>query len=110
SSRLTLAIFIPVGCVLAVLTRPILTAWVGAAYADYAHLVIILTLAGLINTSMWPAASILQSMSRHRPLAAMSLGSGLVNVALSIALVHRFGLTGVALGTLIPTAAECLGL
>ena len=110
SSRLTLAIFIPVGCILAVLTRPILSLWVGTAYADYAHLVIILTLASLINTSMWPAASILQSMARHRPVAAMSLGSGLANLVLSIALVHRFGLTGVALGTLIPTAAECLGL
>jgi O-antigen/teichoic acid export membrane protein len=110
STRLTLAILLPVGCTLIILTRPILTAWVGAPYADYGHLVIILTLASLITTSMWPAASILQSMTRHRPLAAMSLGSGLVNLALSVALVHRFGLTGVALGTLIPTAAECLGL
>jgi O-antigen/teichoic acid export membrane protein len=58
---------------------------------------------------MWPAASIIQSMARHRPLAAMSLGSGLANLGLSVALVHRYGLTGVALGTLIPTSVECIG-
>ena len=109
STRLTLAAFLPVGCTLIVLSKPILTAWVGAAYADHAPLVIILTLASLITTSMWPAAAIIQSMTRHRPLAAMSLGSGLANCALSLALVHPFGLTGVALGTLIPTAVECLG-
>jgi O-antigen/teichoic acid export membrane protein len=109
STRLTLAIFLPVGCTLIVLARPILTAWVGAKYSDYAHLVIILTLASLITTSMWPGAAIIQSTARHRPLAAMSLGSGLANFVLSVALVHRFGLTGVALGTLIPTAVECLG-
>src|SRR5262245_19735364 len=77
STRLTLAILLPVGGVLIVLTRPILTAWVGAAYADYAHLVAILTLANLIGISMWPAASILQSMARYRLLAAISLGTGL---------------------------------
>jgi O-antigen/teichoic acid export membrane protein len=109
STRLTLAAFLPVGSTLIVLSKSILTAWVGAAYANHAHLVIILTLASLITTSMWPAAAIIQSMTRHRPLAAMSLGSGLANFALSVALVHRFGLTGVALGTLIPTAVECLG-
>jgi O-antigen/teichoic acid export membrane protein len=110
STRLTIALFLPVGGALIVLGPPILAAWVGSAYAEYAHLVTILTLASLINISMWPAASILQSMSRHRPLAAMSLGNGLANLVLSVALVHRFGLTGVALGTLIPTAAESLGL
>ncbi|HEX7768123.1 MAG TPA: polysaccharide biosynthesis C-terminal domain-containing protein, partial [Nitrospira sp.] len=98
------------GCALVILARPILTVWVGAAYADYAHLVTILTLASLIDTSQWPAISILQGMARHRPLALISVGTGLANLALSVALVQSLGLTGVALGTLLPTTIACLGL
>ncbi len=109
-TRLTLALFLPVGCTLVILAQPILTVWVGAAYADQVQLVGILTLASLIATSQWPASSILQGMARHRPLAMMSVGSALANLGLSIALVHPLGLTGVALGTLIPTVFECLCL
>jgi peptidoglycan biosynthesis protein MviN/MurJ (putative lipid II flippase) len=47
-------------------------------------------------------------MARHRLLAVISIASGLANVVLSIVLVRRLGLTGIALGTLIPTSVECL--
>jgi O-antigen/teichoic acid export membrane protein len=109
STRLTLAILLPIACTIVILARSILMAWVGASYASYAYLVFILTLASVIVTSQWPAGSILQGMGRHRLLALTSLGSGLVNLLLSIALVRKFGLTGVALGTLIPTTAEAIG-
>jgi O-antigen/teichoic acid export membrane protein len=109
STRLTLAICLPVGCVLVILARAILGVWVGESYTHHAHLVAILTLASLIVTSQWPAGAILQGMARHRLLAVTSTCSALANLALSIALLHPFGLTGVALGTLIPTATECLG-
>jgi O-antigen/teichoic acid export membrane protein len=45
-------------------------------------------------------------MARQGPLAIVSIVSAAVNLGLSIALVSRLGLEGVALGTLIPTAAE----
>jgi O-antigen/teichoic acid export membrane protein len=109
STRLTLAIFLPVGCTLIVLARPILTLWVGAAYAGFAHLVLILTLANFIDISLWPAGLILQGMSRYRTLAVMSMCTAVANLALSIVLVRRWGLTGVALGTLIPITIECIG-
>jgi O-antigen/teichoic acid export membrane protein len=109
STRLTLAILLPIGCTLVVLARSILTMWVGAAYADYAHLVAILTVATVVDTSQWPAGNILQGMARHRPLAIMSVGAALSNLALSILLVPSFGLTGVALGTLLPTLVLCIG-
>jgi len=108
-TRLALAIYLPVGCVLVIFASEILSFWVGAAYAEYSHLVIILTLASLIVTSQWPAGSILQGIARQRPLAVMATCSGLANLALSIALIYPLGLTGVALGTLIPTSIECIG-
>lgn len=108
STRLTLALFVPLACGLVILARPFLTAWVGAAYADYDYLVLILISASLIETSQWPAGSILQGIGRHRMLAVMALGSALGNLGLSLTLVRSLGLAGVALGTLIPTAIECL--
>lgn len=91
------------------LSAPILTVWVGREYASYAYLVVILVVASLIATSTWPAGSILQGMARHRLLAVSALASGVANLALSIALAPRFGLAGVAIGTLIPTTLECVG-
>ena len=108
-TRLTLAIFLPLGGVLIIFARPILTMWVGVDYADYSYLVLILTFSSLIDTSQWPAGAVLQGIARHRPLALIMVGMALANLALSIALVQRFGLTGVALGTLIITVAGNLG-
>jgi O-antigen/teichoic acid export membrane protein len=91
------------------LTKPLLTAWVGATYAEYSYLVLILMAASLIDTSQWPAGFVLQGMARHHSLAGMTIASGVSNLILSILLVNRLGLTGVALGTLIPTTIICIG-
>jgi O-antigen/teichoic acid export membrane protein len=109
STRLTLAILVPVGGTIAVLAGPLLTAWVGAAYSEYAYLVVILLLADIIGASQWPAASVLQAIARHRVLAVTAVASAAVNLALSILLLSRVGLAGVALGTLIPTAVGSVG-
>jgi O-antigen/teichoic acid export membrane protein len=108
STRLTLVSFIPLACGLVFLVRPFLTLWLGAPYADYSYLVVILTIASLIDTSQWPAGSILQGMALHRWIAVLSLASALINLGLSLWLVHPFKLAGVAIGTLIPTSIECL--
>src|SRR5262249_5532016 len=109
STRLTLAMLLPVACVLVVLAQSILAAWVGTTYAEYSHLVLILALASCIDASQWPAGAVLQGMARHRPLAMMWASAALANLALSIMLVRGFGLTGVALGTLLPTIVVCIG-
>lgn len=105
-TRLTLAISVSIGCTLILLARPILTLWVGPAYANAGSIVAILTLASFISTCQWPAGAVLQGMARHKVLAATSLCSGLANLVISIILVRPFGLTGVAIGTLIPNTIE----
>lgn len=110
ASRVTLAILLPIAAVLVILARPILVAWVGPMYADAAVLVVILSIAALIDTSQWPAGYVLQGIARHRPLAAISMAGALANIALSVALIGPLGVTGVAIGTLIPATAEALGL
>lgn len=110
STRVTIASFMPFGCILAILAAPLLSVWVGETYAPYAPLVVILTLAGLVDMSQWSASHVLQGMARHQPLAYMSIGSGIANLILSAILIQPFGLVGVALGTLIPTTVESFGL
>jgi len=110
NTRLTLAVFLPIGVSLIFLAGPFLTVWVGKEFASYADLVLILTLTSMIDTSTWPAGSVLQGMGLPKFSGRLSLISGLANLLLSIVLVQRLGLAGVALGALIPTTIICLGL
>jgi O-antigen/teichoic acid export membrane protein len=109
-TRLTLAIFLPIGCAITLLAEPLLTAWVGPAFAASAPLVAILTLSGLIDASQWPAGSVLQGTARHHWLAVMAACAAILNLGLSIVLAGRLGVAGVALGTLIPTVLINLGV
>lgn len=108
-TRLTLAAGLPIASALVVLGGPLLAAWVGPTFGDHGQLVGILAVAYLVDLGTWPAASVLRGMARHHPLAASSLATGLVNLALSLALAPRLGLLGVAIGTLLPTLAEAFG-
>jgi O-antigen/teichoic acid export membrane protein len=110
ATRVVLMIFIPFAAVLMVLARPILVAWVGPVYGDAAILVVILTLAGLMDISQWPGEQVLQGIARHHPLALMALANGIANVVLSIVLVQRYGVIGVAFATLIPMSLETVFL
>lgn len=109
SMRLVLAISLPIGGVFIGLAGPFMALWVGKQYAGYGYLVTILTVAVVISLSQWAATPVFQGMNRYRLLALSALISGLVNLGLSILLATRYGLAGVALGTLIPTAIESFG-
>lgn len=108
STRLTLAIFLPIACVLVILADRVLEIWVGAEFSPYAPLVVILTLASLVNVSQWPAVNILKGMGKARLPALTAISNGVINVGLSLILLRSYGLIGVALGTLIPMMLECL--
>jgi O-antigen/teichoic acid export membrane protein len=105
-SRMTLAIAVPIACGLVMLAQPVLTAWVGSAYGEYAYLLVILTVASLLEVSQWPAAAVLQGIGKYRVPALVAVGSAVANLVLSIVLIHPLGLGGVAIGTLLPTAVE----
>ena len=108
STRLTLALFVPIAVGLMVLANPFLTAWVGERFAGDADVAVILIAAGLFDVPMWPAASMLMGTNAHRPLALFAGASALLNLGISVALVGNIGVTGVALGTLIATGLEAV--
>ena len=108
-SRIHLALLVPAASVFIALAGPILALWIGPAYAEYGPLVVILTVACVVEHSHWPGGGIIQGMVRHQPLAIAVSCAGVSVLILSILLVRPYGLLGVAVGTLVPTVALALG-
>ena len=110
-TRLSLAMVVPVATALIVLAGPLVNAWLGKNAAQVAGcipVIQILAVAVVIRVGNSTGNTLLKGSGEHRTVAWVNLGTGLVNALLSIALIKRFGLTGVAWGTLIPIAAAAL--
>jgi len=76
--------------------------WVGPQYSiSYTILVILVipTTFALIQSAVFP---LLYGISKHKFVAFTNIGEGILNFILSIILVKKFGIIGVALGTAIP--------
>jgi len=90
---------------LTVFGSALLTLWVGAEYAEYGYIASLLAANFMLDTATYPGTIVLMAIDRHRSVAWMALADGLLNLALSIALIGPLGLLGVALGTLVSTLA-----
>ena len=90
--------------------RPLLIRWMGPAFEAGAVPLYVLALAGVVLVGQGPLGNILLGTGRHRLVAWVSLGEALANLALSVVLVRRFGLLGVAIGTAVPIAIANLGI
>ena len=108
-TRITLALGLPFAAVVMILAGPLLTLWVGEQYAKYAPITFILASASILELSSASGAAILQGLGRHHWLAIMGACAAAANIVMSILLVRDYGLIGVAIGTLLPTAVIALG-
>lgn len=102
-TRITLAICLPFAAAVIVLAGPFLSLWVGASYAEYAPITMILAITGIMDVACRPAGTILQGLGRHHRLAVIAVCAAAMNLALSILLARQYDLFGVAIGTLVPT-------
>jgi len=101
SSRLTFAIAVPMAGGLMVLSRPLLVTWVGEEMQE-GDTVLIVLLASVMTASIYEGVRGLLSMiGQHKVLARAIFFGQLLNVVLSIILVQKFGLLGVAAGTVL---------
>lgn len=83
--------------------------WMGPQYVSLSGLVLrILSLMTFFSAGTYQAGSIMLGISKHKPLVLVRMGEGIWNLALSILLVKRLGIVGVAWGTTIPGIAFCL--
>lgn len=101
-SRIGLLIGVPMCCGFLFLGNDFIGLWMGPRYALSATLLMILTIPQFTSMSQYISALILVGMARHKVLAFVALGEGAANLALSIFLVRKMGLIGVAWGTVVP--------
>lgn len=83
--------------------RPFIELWMGPAYLDAYVPLVILVFAMTIDAMQIPTVNALYAVARHKFFAYMTAADALANVLLSLLLVRRYGMVGVALGTMVPT-------
>ena len=91
-----------VGIVGFICGRDFITLWVGDGFEAAATAFLILIVGITPDFAAAAAAPAVQALNRHRVYSYFALAEGVVNLALSVLLVQKFGLYGVALGTTIP--------
>jgi O-antigen/teichoic acid export membrane protein len=82
--------------------RPLILRWMGPGFEAGVVPLYVLAAAGVVLVGQGPLGSVLLGTGRHRLVAYVSLGEALANLALSVVLVRRFGMLGVAIGTAVP--------
>jgi len=76
--------------------------WMGPGYEESAQILKILIVPAAIFLPQAIAASIMYGIDKHRNLLYIIIAEGLLNVILSVILVGKYGLAGIAYGTVIP--------
>jgi O-antigen/teichoic acid export membrane protein len=107
-TRLSLATIFPVAGSLALLAGPVVIGWTGPQFAAAAVLVKILAIVVFVRVGSWTANTLLQGAGGHRLVAISNFVAAVVNIGLSILLIRRFGLPGVAVATLIPVTVRAV--
>lgn len=111
-TRLSLASVIPIAGSIVLLAHPLLQAWIGASLGPSvvhtATIVQVLAAVVIIRVGCSTSSVVLKGAGMHRTLTGLVGGMAVANITLSIALIGPFGLTGVALGTVVPVAAVSL--
>ncbi len=109
-TRLSLATVLPIAIVLIVLAKPLVQGWVGQKMIESAAVIQILAFAVAFRVGNATGTTLLKGSGKVRYLAIVNIATGVVNMALSAALIRPFGLEGVAWGTLAPIAFSSMFL
>jgi O-antigen/teichoic acid export membrane protein len=74
----------------------------GPSYVDAYVPLVILVAATLVGVMQTPSTAYLYAVARHKVWAGLNGFDAMANLGLSLLLAPRFGMIGVALGTMIP--------
>jgi O-antigen/teichoic acid export membrane protein len=103
-TRATMAISLPIVITLIIRGGSFIGVWMGPQYAKTSGTVLaILATALLFSLQNLPAGAIAYGVEKHQAQAKWAVGEGIANLALSIVLARKFGIYGVAIGTLVPS-------
>jgi O-antigen/teichoic acid export membrane protein len=108
-AKLTVLVTLPISLTFAVLGEHFIGLWMGPQYMESAGAVLlVLALTQIISAPHYIVSSVLYGMSKHRMMAWLRVGEAAANLGLSIYLVQKMGIVGVALGTAISHAIVVL--
>jgi len=102
STRYTSLLSLFLGSLLVVNGQTLIRLWVGERFLVSYHLLLVLTLGYVVMLAQTPANCLFYALNKHRAMALWTIVEGITNLGLSIYLVSRLGLVGVAWGTTAP--------
>jgi O-antigen/teichoic acid export membrane protein len=76
--------------------------WIGKDFVDAAVILWILSISDAFAIAQNPAIGFMYALNKHHFYAIATIIEAIANLTLSIILVYRYGIVGVALGTMIP--------
>jgi O-antigen/teichoic acid export membrane protein len=102
-TRLALLVSLPIALGLYFRGHTFIELWMGKQYGPLSgHIVRILLIAQVFSIANFTSGNIAFGMAKHRPFAIAVVTESVANLTLSIILVKRIGITGVAWGTVVP--------
>jgi O-antigen/teichoic acid export membrane protein len=103
-TRATLAVSVPILITLMVRGRSFIGLWMGPQYSHSSGTVLIILCSALLFAfANRTAQAIAFGVEKHKMSAIWAIGEGVTNLALSIVLGRRYGIYGVAIGTMVPS-------
>jgi O-antigen/teichoic acid export membrane protein len=110
-TRAALLVSLPVGGALFFRSSTFIGLWMGQQYAQPSgHILRILLLSTLAIAGNRVGANIVFGLGKHKPFALWQSCEAIANLTLSIYLVRRIGIDGVAWGTVLPSLVSQLVL
>ncbi len=103
ATKYSMMVVLPVVVIYLVVGDAFISLWMGAKYGEACYgVLVVLTAAAAANVSQFTSTQILQGIARHGGTAYVTIAEAAANLALSVFLVRRYGIIGVAVGTLVP--------
>lgn len=107
-SKLNAIFSVFIGGSILIYGKAFITRWMGSAYLDSFHVLLVLIIGLVFNTIQITSVTLLYSLSKHKLYSVIVMAEGAANLLLSLLLVRRYGIIGVAMGTTIPMLVTSL--
>jgi O-antigen/teichoic acid export membrane protein len=102
STRLSVALVAGLTVPMLAFGSQLVQLWMGPGFEESIPALYVLALMGLVIVAQGPTGNILLGAGRHRLVGAVAIVDVACNLALSLFLISRLGIVGVALGSAIP--------
>jgi len=109
-SKAALAFALPLGLILAIGARTVVTVWIGEGYDEAIPVLRILAIRSVLVAVSLPSESLLMGTGSIRAMAAVLSGQGLFAVALGLALIGPYGPAGLATASTLSAALFTLAV